>query len=119
MAFVTTAVLFVPAGGPFIQESLGLRAAKLSSSTKLIYTFFAVASSGLLPANELLSLPFAPARRAHAPTGRPGVSPLSPAAARRRGGHRALKAGAFEHLPAEGHRAVQAALPGQKFRRLR
>ena len=119
MAFVTTVVLFVAAGAPFIQESLGLRAAKLSSSTKLIYIFFAVGSTCLLPASGFLSPPFAPARRAHAPTGRPALSPLSAGAARCRGGHGALKAGALEPLLAEGHRAVQAALMGQKFRRLR
>ena len=39
--------------------------------------------------------------------------------ARHRGGRCALEAGALEHLPAKGLRVVQAALPGQKFRRLR
>ena len=115
MVDVTTVVLLVAAGAPFIQESLGRHAATLSSSTKLIYIFFAVGIRRLLPANDLLSPPFAPARRAHAPTGWPGLSPLSPGAARRRGGHRALKVGAFEHLPAEHLRAMPAASLGQKI----
>jgi hypothetical protein len=119
MAFVATVVFLVAAGAPFTQETLGLRAAKLSSSTKLIYIFFAIGSTCLLPTTALLSPPFAPARRAHPPTGRPGLSPLSPGAAHRRGGHCVLKAGFLEHLPAESHRAVQAAILGQKFRRLR
>ena len=119
MAFVTTVVFLVAAGAPFTQETLGLRAATLPSSTKLIYMIFAFSSTCLLPTNGLLCPPFAPARRAHAPTGRPALSPLSAGAARCRGGHGALKAGALEHLLAEGHRAVQAAPMGQKFRRLR
>jgi hypothetical protein len=36
MAFVTTVVFLVAAGAPFLQESLGLRAATLSSVTELI-----------------------------------------------------------------------------------
>ena len=89
------------------------------SSTELIYIFFAIGSMRLLPASGLLSPPFAPARRAHPATGRPVLSPLSPGAARRRGGHRALKAGAFEHHPAEHLRAMPSARLGQKNRRLR
>ena len=46
-------------------------------------------------------------------------SPLSLGAARRRGGCRALEAGALEHLLAEGLRAVRAAVRRRKFRRLR
>ena len=101
------------------QRKLGLRAATLSSSTKLIYIFFAVGCMRLLPSTALLSPPFAPARRAHPATGRPVLSPLSPGAAHRRGGRCALEAGALEHLPAKGLRVVQVALQGQKFRRLR
>ena len=44
---------------------------------------------------------------------------FSSGAARRRGGRRAVEAGALEHIPAESLRAVQTALPGRKFRRLR
>lgn len=40
-------------------------------------------------------------------------------AARCRGGRRAVEAGALEHIPAEGHRAVQAAPLRELFRRLR
>ena len=69
MAFVTTVVFFVAAGGPFIQETLGRRAAKLSSLTGLIYIFFSIGSMRLLPASGLRSPPFAPARHAHPPTG--------------------------------------------------
>ena len=119
MTFVTTVVSYMAAGAPFLQESLGLRAVTLSSSTKLIYVIFAIGSTRLLPANDLLSPPFAPARRAHPPTGRPCLSPLSPGRARRRGGHGVFKAGTLKHLPAEGLRAVQAVPPGRKFRRLR
>ena len=72
---VTTGILHVAAGAPFIQESLGRRAATLLSLTKLIYIFFAVRSMRLLPASGLLSPPFAPARRAHA--GHPSSCSLS------------------------------------------
>ena len=75
MVDVTTVILLVAAGAPFIQETLGRRAAKLSSLTELIYIFFAIGSMRLLPASGLRSPPFAPARRAHPPTGRPGLSP--------------------------------------------
>ena len=109
----------VGAAALYGQRALGRCAATLPSSTELIYIFFAFSSMCLLPASGLLSPPFAPARRAHPATGRPVLSPLSPGAARRRGGHRALKAGALQHLSAEGHRAVQAAFPGRKIRRLR
>ena len=119
MVDVTTVILLEAAGAPFIQESLGRHAATLSSSTKLIYIFFAVGSTCLLPASALLSPPFAPTRRAHPATGRHALSPLSPGAARRRGGHHALKVGAVEHLPAEHLRAMPAASLGQKNRRLR
>ena len=44
---------------------------------------------------------------------------LSADVARRRGGRCAMEAGAFEHLPAEGLRAVPTALLGRKIRRLR
>ena len=111
--------LLVGAGAPFIQESLGRRAATLSSSTELIYIFFAVGSMRLLPASGLLSLPFAPARVLTRPPVVALLSPLSPGAARRRGGRRVVEAGALEHVPAEGHRTVRAALPGRKIRRLR
>ena len=60
-----------------------------------------------------------PAHRAHPATGRPALSPLSPGAARRRGGRRALEAGALEHFLAESLRPLQAGLLGEKFRRLR
>ena len=118
-AFVTMVVFYVAAGAPFTQETLGRRAAKLSSVTKLIYIFFAIGSMCFLPASGLLSPPCAPARRAHPATSRLGLSPLSPGAAHRRGGRRVLKAGALKHLLAEGHLAVPAALLGQKNRRLR
>jgi hypothetical protein len=109
----------VGAAALYGQRKLGWRAATLASSTELIYIFFAVDSMCLLPASGLLSPAFAPARRAHPATGRPVLSPLSPGAARHRGGRRAVEAGVLEHLLAEGLRAVQTALPGQKFRRLR
>ena len=112
---VTTGILHVAAGAPFIQESLGRRAATLLSLTKLIYIFFAVRSMRLLPASGLLSPPFAPARRAHPATRRPALSPLSAGAAHHRGGRRALKAGALKHLLAESLRLVPAALLGQKI----
>ena len=101
------------------QRKLGWRAATLPSSTELIYIFVAVGSMCLLPASGILSPAFAPARRAHPATGRPVLSPLSPGAARHRGGRRAVEAGVLEHIPAEGLRAVQTALPDRKFRRLR
>ena len=97
------------------QRKLGRRAATLPSSTELMYIFFAVDSMCLLHASGLLSPPFAPARRAHPATGRPVLSPLSPGAARHRGGRRAVEAGVLEHIPAEGLRAVQTALPDRKF----
>ena len=109
----------VGAAALYGQRKLGWRAATLPSSTELIYIFFAVGSMCLLPASGLLSPAFAPARRAHLATGRPALSPLSLGAARHRGGRRAVEAGALEHLLAEGLRAVQTALPGQKFWRLR
>ena len=109
----------VGAAALYGQRKLGRRAAKMSSLTEVIYIFFAVRCMRLLPSTALLSPPFAPARRAHPATGRPTLSPLSPGAARRRGGHRALKAGAFEHLPAEHLRAMPAARLGEKNRRLR
>ena len=101
------------------QRKLGRRAATLPSSTELMYIFFAVDSMCLLHASGLLSPPFAPARRAHPATGRPVLSLLSPGAARHRGGCRAVEAGVLEHIPAEGLRAVQTALPDRKYRRLR
>ena len=67
-----------------------------------LYIFFAVDSMCLLPASGLLSPAFAPARRAHPATGRPVLSPLSPGAARHRGGRRAVEAGALEHLGSPG-----------------
>ena len=67
---VTTGILHVAAGAPFIQESLGRRAATLSSVTELIYIFFAIGSMRLLPTTARLSPPFAPARRAHPATSR-------------------------------------------------
>ena len=109
----------VGAAALYGQRKLGRRAATMSSLTEVIYIFFAVRCMRLLPSTALLSPPFAPARRAHPATGRPALSPLSPGAARRRGGHRALKAGAFEHLTAEHLRAMPAARLGQKNRRLR
>ena len=120
MVDVTTAVLLVAAGVPFIEETLGRRAATLSSVTELIYIFFAVGSTCLLLASALLSPPFAPARRVLTrPPVVPVSSPRSPGAARHRGGRRALEAGALEDLAAKFIRVAQAALPGQKFRRLR
>ena len=109
----------VGAAALYGQRTLGWRAATLSSSTELIYIFFAVGSMCLLPASGLLSPPFAHARCAHPATGRPAVSPLSSGAARRRGGRRAVEAGALEHLLAEGLRAVRAVVRRLKFRRLR
>ena len=109
----------VGAAALYGQRKLGWRAATLPSSTELMYIFFAVDSMCLLPASGLLSPAFAPARRAHPATGRPVLSPLSPGAAHHRGGRRAVEAGVLEHIPAEGLRAVQTALPGRKFRRLR
>jgi hypothetical protein len=109
----------VGAAALYGQRKLGWRAATLPSPTELIYIFFAVGSMCLLPASGLVSPAFAPARRAHPATGRPVLSPLSPGAAHHRGGRRAVEAGALEHLLAEGLRAVQTALQGQKFRRLR
>ena len=111
--------LLVGAEALYGQRKLGRRVATMSSLTEVIYIFFAVRCMRLLPSTALLSPPFAPARRAHPATGRPALSPLSPGAARRRGGHRALKAGAFEHLTAEHLRAMPAARLGQKNRRLR
>ena len=66
----------VGAAALYGQRTLGWRAATLSSSTELIYIFFAVGSMCLLPASGLLSPPFAHARRAHPATGRPAVSPF-------------------------------------------
>ena len=60
----------VGAAALYGQRTLGWRAATLSSSTELIYIFFAVGSMCLLPASGLLSPPFAHARRAHPATGR-------------------------------------------------
>ena len=70
MTFVTTVVSYVAAAAPFNQETLGRRAAKLSSVTEPIYIFFAIGSMCFLPASGLLNPPFAPARRAHPATGR-------------------------------------------------
>ena len=96
-------------------RKLGRHAATLASSTELMYIFFAVDSMCLLPASGLLSPAFAPARRAHPATGRPVLSPLSPGAARHRGGRRAVEAGALEHIPAEGLRAVQKRFQANNF----
>jgi len=105
-ALATTVGFLVAAGAHFGPRTLGRRAATVSSSTKLFYLFFAVRTTYLLPAGGFLSSPFASARRAYPATGRCPLSPLSPGAARRRGGRRALKAGALEHVPAEGLRTV-------------
>ena len=116
---MTNAFLHVGAAAIYGPPKLGRRAATQVCLTYLLYLLFTVRTPCQLPADGIISRPFAPARCTHPATGRPPLSPLSGAPPRGRGRRHAVEAGALGHLLAEGVHVLPAALRGRIFSRLR